>query len=192
MEQILLSFRYAQQKRSFAITAAFASAAAFGFAWWFSGYFTAPIRALSHNINLLNQGERDVTLPTTNTRELKSLAKDIAQLATTLKEHEQAQQQWLADIAHELRTPLTVLQGEAEALQDGIRPLDQGAISSLLEEINHLHFYSIYMYLLKTKKNLSFLEKIASTHLMPPIFFFSPFFQVVEKSKTKLQNKYIH
>ena len=130
----------AQQKRSFAITAAFASVAAFGFAWWFSGYFTAPIRALSRNINLLNQGERDVTPPTTNTRELKSLATDIAQLAATLKEHEQAQQQWLADIAHELRTPLTVLQGEAEALQDGIRPLDQRAVSSLLEEINHLHF----------------------------------------------------
>jgi len=130
----------AQQKRSFAITAVVASIAAFVFAWWFSGYFTAPIRALSRNINRLNQGERDVTLPVTNTLELKSLASDIAQLAATLKAHEQAQQQWLADIAHELRTPLTVLQGEAEALQDGIRPLDQRAIGSLLEEINHLHF----------------------------------------------------
>ena len=130
----------AQQKRSFAITAAVGSIAAFGFAWWFSGYFTAPIRALSRNIKLLNQGERDLTLPVTNTQELKNLASDIAQLAGTLKAHEQAQQQWLADIAHELRTPLTVLQGEAEALQDGIRPLDQRAIGSLLEEINHLHF----------------------------------------------------
>ena len=130
----------AQQRRSFAITAAVASIAAFGFAWWFSGYFIAPIRALSRNINLLNQGKRDLSLPITNTQELKSLASDIAQLAATLKAHEQAQQQWLADIAHELRTPLTVLQGEAEALQDGVRPLDQSAISSLLEEINHLHF----------------------------------------------------
>lgn len=129
----------AQQKRSFAITAAVASVAAFIFAWWFSGYFTAPIRALSRNIKLLNQGERDLTLPVTNTQELGNLASDIAQLAMTLKAHEQAQQQWLADIAHELRTPLTVLQGEAEALQDGIRPLDQSAVRSLLEEINHLH-----------------------------------------------------
>lgn len=129
-----------QQRHSFAITAAIASVAAFGFAWWFSGYFTAPIRALSRNINRLNQGERDLTLPVTNTQELKSLASDIAQLAETLKAHEQAQQQWLADIAHELRTPLTVLQGEAEALQDGVRPFDQSAITSLLEEIHHLHF----------------------------------------------------
>ena len=37
----------------------------------------------------------------------------------------------MADAAHELRTPLAVLQAEIEALQDGIRSVDAGALQGL-------------------------------------------------------------
>jgi two-component system sensor histidine kinase BaeS len=42
----------------------------------------------------------------------------------------------LADLGHELRTPLTVLQGEIEALVDGIHPPNNEQLNRLLEEIS--------------------------------------------------------
>ena len=39
------------------------------------------------------------------------------------------------DISHELRTPLTILEGELEAINDGIIEPNQKAISSLQEEV---------------------------------------------------------
>ena len=66
--------------------------------------------------------------------ELGDLARDINQLAESLQANEKARKQWAADIAHELRTPLAVIQGELEALQSGIRKLDEQAINSLHED----------------------------------------------------------
>ena len=66
--------------------------------------------------------------------ELGELARDINQLAETLQANEKARKQWVADIAHELRTPLAILQGELEALQSGLRDLDEKAIDSLHED----------------------------------------------------------
>jgi len=40
---------------------------------------------------------------------------------------------------HELRTPLSILQGEIEALQDGVRPLDDKALQSLHSEVSHIN-----------------------------------------------------
>jgi two-component system sensor histidine kinase BaeS len=45
----------------------------------------------------------------------------------------------VADISHELRTPLSVLRSELQMLADGLRPLDQSAIQSLLEETEQLN-----------------------------------------------------
>jgi len=70
--------------------------------------------------------------------ELGALAKDINVLAESLQAHESARRQWVADIAHELRTPLTVLRGELEALQDGVRELDDKAVISLHSDILRL------------------------------------------------------
>ena len=47
--------------------------------------------------------------------------------------------QWVADISHELRTPIAVLQGEIEALLDGIRPITPEAVRSLHVEVLRLN-----------------------------------------------------
>lgn len=70
--------------------------------------------------------------------EIGGLARDIDFLAHSLAEADAARKRWMADTAHELRTPLAVLKGELEALQDGIRPLDQQAVASLHAEAQHL------------------------------------------------------
>ncbi len=66
------------------------------------------------------------------------LAQDFNTLAVTLNKNLKARQQWIADISHELRTPVAILQGEIEAMIDGIRNVEPGATNSLHQEILRL------------------------------------------------------
>ena len=45
----------------------------------------------------------------------------------------------MADISHELRTPLAVLKAELEAIQDGIRPMNQATLAPLQSEVTQLN-----------------------------------------------------
>jgi signal transduction histidine kinase len=55
-------------------------------------------------------------------------------MTARLQANESQRKQLLADVTHELRTPLTVMQGNVEALLDGVRPLDREHVATLLEE----------------------------------------------------------
>jgi two-component system, OmpR family, sensor histidine kinase BaeS len=59
-------------------------------------------------------------------------------MAQSLASMENSRRKWLADVAHELRTPLTTLRGEIEAMQDGVRKLDDAALASLHEDVSRL------------------------------------------------------
>jgi signal transduction histidine kinase len=54
------------------------------------------------------------------TLELAELSASINRLADQLQEAERRQKQLVSDMAHELRTPLTCLQGNIEAMMDGV------------------------------------------------------------------------
>jgi two-component system sensor histidine kinase BaeS len=66
------------------------------------------------------------------------LARDFNQLAYTLERNEQMRREFMADVSHELRTPLSVLRGELEAIEDGVRTLDQHSMKSLQGEVGML------------------------------------------------------
>jgi two-component system sensor histidine kinase BaeS len=86
-------------------------------------------------------GEFDVRLPAPRrggASEIAALHGDINAMAEALSRLESSRQRWIAELSHELRTPLAVLRGEVEALVDGIRPLDRGALGSLQEEVRRL------------------------------------------------------
>lgn len=103
-----------------------------------SRYLVTPIQTLSTAMRVLMQRQYDKRVPVTSQDELGELAQAFNVMAQTLQEHDSQQRQWLADISHELRTPLGVLKGELEAVQDGILPLDQTIVVSLLEEVVQL------------------------------------------------------
>jgi signal transduction histidine kinase len=72
------------------------------------------------------------------TRELAELARSINELAAELEEGERRQKQLTSDIAHELRTPLTCLQGNIEAMIDGVYKPDKEHLENCHEEIIRL------------------------------------------------------
>jgi signal transduction histidine kinase len=72
------------------------------------------------------------------TRELAELSRSINTLASELEEGERRQKQITSDVAHELRTPLTCLQGNIEAMLDGVYQSDREHLESCQEEIIRL------------------------------------------------------
>ena len=73
-----------------------------------------------------------------DTRELHDLVQSLNVLSGTLEEQEMLRHRLTQDIAHELRTPLTALQGNLEALIDGVWQPDQKRLESCHEEVMRL------------------------------------------------------
>ena len=116
--------------------------------------WSRPLQAASHATARIAQGDwssRIAEHHLTGWRtELDDLMHHINQMAQALQNQEHTRKRWLADISHELRTPLSVLQGEVEALLDGVRPLTLASMGSLREEVlrlnalvNDLHLLSM-------------------------------------------------
>jgi len=66
--------------------------------------------------------------------EVRRLTVAFNQMAARLQVHEEQRRSLLADLAHELRTPLAVIQGNLEALIDGVYPRDDAHLAPILEE----------------------------------------------------------
>ena len=70
-----------------------------------------------------------------NTAEIRSLVDTVNNLAETLQAQQQQSRQTSMDIAHELRTPLTTVQGNLEAVMDGVMVLDENRVKVLHGQI---------------------------------------------------------
>jgi signal transduction histidine kinase len=67
-------------------------------------------------------------------RELRSLARAFNAMSARLETSEEQRRRLLADVTHELRTPLTIMQGNLEALLDGVYPADSEHLEPILDE----------------------------------------------------------
>jgi two-component system sensor histidine kinase BaeS len=94
-----------------------------------------PLKKLAAATGHLSSGRYDVRVPVDTDDEFGHLARDFNALALSLDKNEKARRQFVADISHELRTPLAILEGEIEAIQDGIQDLSLESISSLQAEV---------------------------------------------------------
>ena len=109
-----------------------------------------PILSVKKAVQTISGGDYEHQIETKRQDEVGDLARNINQLSQTLKNNQTARQQWMAEISHELRTPVAVLQGELEAMQDGITAVNEEAVDSLHAEsvrlgllINDLHDLSM-------------------------------------------------
>lgn len=97
-----------------------------------------PIRTLMEGTQALASRRFDARIRVRSRNELGRLAEDFNRMAETLEAYETMRRDWISDISHELRTPLSILQGEIQALQDGVRPLGPEAVESLGTEVDRL------------------------------------------------------
>lgn len=106
--------------------------------WLLARHLVAPVTALSAHTRKLREGDYQTRLGSRRRDELGQLIRHVDSLGERLDQGQKARQRWFSDIAHELRTPLSVLQGELEAVVDGVRPLNHETIAALESEVRQL------------------------------------------------------
>ena len=97
-----------------------------------------PVSRLRAGTRALATGNFRYRLPALRGDELGALARDFNRLADALERNQQIRQAMTADVSHELRTPIATLRAELEAMEDGIRPVDQAAITRLQAQAGQL------------------------------------------------------
>jgi two-component system OmpR family sensor kinase/two-component system sensor histidine kinase BaeS len=75
-----------------------------------------------------------VETPARGPRPLRDLVHGFNTMAERLEADARQRRSLLADVSHELRTPLTVVQGNLEAIADGVHPADEPHVAAILEE----------------------------------------------------------
>ena len=123
-----------QQRRSFFYTACAMLLLSALLAVLLSTRLVKPILKVNDAVARIGRGEHSHRLTISSKDEIGDLSSTINSLAGSLEKNLIARRQWLAEISHELRTPVAILQGELEAIQDGVQTLDQKAIGSLHAE----------------------------------------------------------
>ena len=75
-----------------------------------------------------------VRQPVRGPRPVRDLVRAFDTMAARLEADEKLRRSLLADVTHELRTPLAVVQGNLEAIIDGVHPADADHLSAILDE----------------------------------------------------------
>ncbi len=95
---------------------------------------TAPVRALTRAAEHIAGGDLRQRVQVSSDDEIGDLARSFNRMAESLERAEALRRDMVADIAHELRTPLSVIQGNLEALLDGVFPLNRESLASVHQE----------------------------------------------------------
>ena len=93
---------------------------------YLSWRITTPLRAMTAAAAALASGDLKQRVAVGSGDEVGQLASAFNSMAEGMAQNQDLRRNMVADIAHELRTPLTVLQGNLEALRDGVMPPSPG------------------------------------------------------------------
>ena len=100
----------------------------------FTRQIVSPLGKVTAAAKRVAQGDFGQKVDIRGSGELDELGKSFNSMAADLNRDQQLRRNMVADIAHELRTPLTILQGNVEAMQDGLLPPDKENLNSLHQE----------------------------------------------------------
>ncbi len=95
---------------------------------------TSPLQRLAAATRALASGDLTRRVQVSGSTEVAELSRAFNEMAIALEEAEELRQNMIADVAHELRTPLSVLQGNLQAILDGVYTLDRAEIARLYDE----------------------------------------------------------
>ncbi len=94
--------------------------AGLGFSWFISRWITRPLVQIAQAADQIAQGNLDFQLQVTGPAEVEHVARQFNHMAQEVRAARQAQQDFIANVSHDLKTPLTVIQGFAQALNEGV------------------------------------------------------------------------
>jgi len=95
---------------------------------------TAPLGRLTRAAHAVSEGDLSQRVQIRTGDEISDLGAAFNSMASNLQRGEQVRREMTADIAHELRTPLSVIQGNLEAVLDGVYPPDAEHIQPALDQ----------------------------------------------------------
>lgn len=93
-----------------------------------------PLSDLVEAAQRVESGDLEPRVHLRGPRELRALGRAFNAMLDRLHQNEIQRRQLLADVTHELRTPVAVLQGNLEAMVDGVYPADAQHLGPLVEE----------------------------------------------------------
>ena len=124
--------RFLQQvNRSILLAVLIASGAALLLGGLLTWTMIRPLRQLTSAAEAISEGNLNQRVNVRTGDEIGDLAAAFNQMSGRLAHAEHLRRQMTADIAHELRTPLSVIQGNVEALQDGVFPLTADSLEPI-------------------------------------------------------------
>jgi two-component system sensor histidine kinase BaeS len=88
----------------------------------------------------VQEGDYTARVPETGSAEQRLLARAFNQMSEELGATDVRRRSFMADVSHELRTPLTVIQGQLEAIRDGVYPADTAHIAPALDQVRTLEW----------------------------------------------------
>ena len=103
-------------------------------------WLVAPLRQLEQGARAIAKREWAYRIPLRGSAEMRSVGLSFNQMAANLERQETLRRNMLADVTHELRHPVHILQGNLQAILDGIYPLTMDEIVSLLEQTQGLAY----------------------------------------------------
>ncbi|WOQ15469.1 HAMP domain-containing sensor histidine kinase [Raineyella sp. W15-4] len=103
-------------------------------AWLMVHRLLRPLDRVRTATRALAGGDYDTRVDIPDEVELAALAEDINALGAALQESETRRVRLIGEVAHEMRTPLTVIDGNVEAMIDGIFAATPERLAALSEE----------------------------------------------------------
>ncbi len=94
----------------------------------------APIGDVIEAAGRVEAGDYRVRVAERGPREVRALAHAFNAMTARLEASEEQRRRLLADVTHELKSPLTVVQGNLEALLDGVYPADAAHLGPILDD----------------------------------------------------------
>ncbi|MFZ1551330.1 MAG: ATP-binding protein [Anaerolineae bacterium] len=99
-----------------------------------SRLLTAPLARLTQAAQAITGGDLSQRVAVQSHDEIGVLGAAFDEMAASLAESETLRKNLVADISHELRTPLTIIQGNLQAILDGVYPLEMAQMAGLHDE----------------------------------------------------------
>ncbi len=111
---------------------------AFVLAYFISRSLGRPLRLLAHAASEVAAGNYNQQVPESGPPEIHEVATAFNRMSAEVRNTQESQREFLANVSHDLKTPLTSIEGYSRAIMDGVAKNPGNAARIIHEEANRL------------------------------------------------------